>query len=256
MGKQRRHSTQTDDPEQALLAKLQFLQEQRQKPQEIEARTEDMGKLPLHKASELYFGWKSAKSSGATIKREKRIFNAVLKSFGSGRTLRSIQLFHLRQYQQERRHHVSHMKQPVTARTVNYELDLLRGIMKYTGCWTSALEAGYQSLPEARSKRGQFASEHQLTRIITTAVKHEPWQVAMYCAAVAIGTGCRGGEVRTLQIGDIKLEDGRILIRPGKAKNRTGREPYLLAVADGDYAICLSVPALWAPPNQNTICCR
>jgi hypothetical protein len=154
MGRQRRHSTQTDDPEKALLAKLQFLQEQRQKPQEIEARTEDMGKLPLHKAAELYFGWKSAKNSDDTIKREKRIFNAVLKTFGSGRTVRSIQLFHLRQYQQQRRHHVSHMKQPVTARTVNYELDLLRGVMKYTGCWTSALDAGYQACLKRKARWG------------------------------------------------------------------------------------------------------
>jgi integrase len=54
----------------------------------------------------------------------------------------------------------------------------------------------------------------------------------MYCAAVATGTGCRGGEVRTLQLRDIKLQDGRIQIRPEKAKNRTGRESYLLAIAE------------------------
>lgn len=89
--------------------------------------------------------------------------------------------------------------QPVTARTVNYELDLLRGVMKYAGCWTPELVAGYQSLPEAKSKRGQFVSEQQLAKIITTASKNEAWQVAMYCAAVAIGTGCRGGEVQISQ---------------------------------------------------------
>ena len=103
MGKQRRHSTQTDGPEEALLVKLQFLKEQRQKPQEIEAHTEDLGKLPLNKAAELYFGWKSAKNSDTTIEREKRIFNAA---FGSGRAVRSIKLFRFRQYQQQRRHHV------------------------------------------------------------------------------------------------------------------------------------------------------
>jgi integrase len=231
MGKQRRHSTQTNDPDEALLTKLQFLQEQRQKPQEIEAHTEDLGKLPLNKAAELYFGWKS-KNSGTTIQRERRIFKAVLKAFGSGRTVRSVRLFHLRQYQQQRRSHVSHMKQPVTARTVNYELDLLRGVMQYAGSWTAELDAGYQSLPERKSKRGQYASEQQLATIISTASRNEPWQVAMYCAAVAIGTGCRGGEVRTLQLRDIKLEDGCIQIRPEKAKNRTGRKSYLLAIAE------------------------
>lgn len=214
MGKQRRHSTQTDNPEKALLTKLQFLQEQRQKPQEIEAHTEDLGKLPLSKASELYFSWKSAKNSSTTIQRERRIFKAVLKAFGASRPVRSIKLFHLRQYQQERRKHISHMKQPVTARTVNYELDLLRGLMKYTNCWAPELAAGYESLPEVKSQAGKFATEQQLTKIITTATANESWRVAMYCAAVAIGTGCRGGEIRTLQLRDINLEDGRIEIRP------------------------------------------
>ena len=144
MGKQRRHSTETDDPDKALLVKLQFLEQQRQNPEEIEAHTEDLGKLPLNKAAELYFSWKSAKNSAGTIQRERRIFNAVLKAFGASRTVRTIKLFHLRQYQQQRRKHISHMKQPVTARTVNYELDLLRGLMKYSGCWTPDLAAGYE----------------------------------------------------------------------------------------------------------------
>ena len=232
MGKQRRRSTETDDPDKALLIKLQFLEQQRQKPEEIEARTEDLGKLPLNKTAELYFSWKSAKNSADTVRRERRIFNAVLKAFGASRTVRSIKLFHLRQYQQERRKHVSHMKQPVTARTVNYELDLLRGLMKYAGCWTPELAAGYESLPEVKSQVGKFATEQQLTKIITTASRNDLWQLAMYCAAVAIGTGCRGGEIRTLQIRDIKLADRRIEIRAEKAKNRTGRHPRLMAVAE------------------------
>jgi integrase len=237
------------------LTKLQFLQEQRQKPQEIEAHTEDLGRLPLKKAAELYFGWKSAKNSDTTIERERRIFKAVLKAFGSGRTVRSVRLFHLRQYQQQRRSHVSHMKQPVTARTVNYELDLLRGVMQYAGCWTPELDAGYQSLPETKSKRGQYASEQQLATIISTASRNEPWQVAMYCAAGAIGTGCRGGEVRTLQLRDIKLEDGCIQIRPEKAKNRTGRESYLLAIAEWVCTTCLRVLEPLALRNPNIIYC-
>ncbi len=231
MGRQRRQSTKTDDPDKALLTKLQFLDQQRQRPEEIEAHTEDLGKLPLKKAEELYFSWKAAKNSAATIQRERRIFKAVIKAFGASRTVRSIRLFHLRQYQQERRKHVSHMKQPVTARTVNYELDLLRGLMKYAGCWTPELAAGYEHLPEVKSQAGKFATEQQLTKIITTASTNEFWQVAMYCAAVAIGTGCRGGEIRTLQLKDIALADGRIEIRPEKAKNRTGRHPRLMAVA-------------------------
>src|SRR5260221_934861 len=96
MGKQRHQSTKTDDPDKALLVKLQFLEQQRQKPEEIEAHTEDLGKLTLKQATELYFGWKSAKSSATTIQRERRIFNPVLKAFRASRTVRSIKLFHFR----------------------------------------------------------------------------------------------------------------------------------------------------------------
>jgi hypothetical protein len=56
MGRQRRQSTKTDDPDKALLNKLQFLDQAREKPEEIEAHTEDLGKLALNKAAELYSG--------------------------------------------------------------------------------------------------------------------------------------------------------------------------------------------------------
>src|SRR6185312_13134586 len=231
MGKQRRHSTQTDDPVKALLVKLQFLECQRQNPEQIEAETEDLGSLSLDKAADLYFAWKLAKCSANTIERERRIFRAIFKAFGRSRSVRSIKLFHLRQYQQQRRKHISHMKQPVTARTVNYELGLLHAVMKYAGCWTPELAVGYEPLPEIKSQIGQAATEQQLANIITTASANEFWQVAMYCAAVAIGTGCRGGEIRTLQLRQIQLKTGRIAIQPEKAKNRTGRYPILMQVA-------------------------
>jgi hypothetical protein len=54
MGRQRRQSTKTDDPDRALREKLKFLDQQKQKPEEIEARTENLGKLPLNKAADLY----------------------------------------------------------------------------------------------------------------------------------------------------------------------------------------------------------
>ena len=231
MGRQHRQSTETDNPNKALLTKLQFLEQRRQDPVEVEARTEDLGTLPLDKAADLYFAWKLARGCEGTIERERRTFHSVFKAFGRSRTVRSIRLFHLRQYQQQRRKHISHMKQPVTARTVNYELGILRSIMKYSGCWTPELDAGYEPLPELKSQIGKAATEQQLTNIITTASTNEFWQVAMYCAAVAIGTGCRGGEIRTLQLKDIELADGRIAIRPRKSKNRIGRYPRLMAIA-------------------------
>ena len=104
------------------------------------------------------------------------------------------------------------MRQPVTARTVNYELFLLRCVMTYAGCWNGDLSAGYQPLREIKQRAGKVASKDQIKTLITTALANEYWQLAMYCAAVAIGTGCHGGEIRNLQLKDIDLEEGKVRI--------------------------------------------
>jgi len=234
LGKQHHQSTGTTDPQEALLFKLKFLADREEKLEETEAEAaEDLGRLPVSKISEMYFGWKTAKSSVATIERERRIFKPVLRWLGSAKLVKTIKLVHLRQYQQQRRKHVSYvMKQPVTARTVNYELDLLRGVLKYAGCWTPELETEYQPLPELKSKIGRAATVEQLAKLIKTAKANESWGIALYAAAVAIGTGCRGGEIRTLQLRDIHLKAKHIVIRRESAKNRTERHPRLTAVAE------------------------
>jgi integrase len=234
LGKQHHQSTSKTDPQEALLFKLKFLAEREAKLEETEAdAAEDLGRLPLSKVSEMYFGWKTAKSSAATVERERRIFKPILKWLGAAKIVKTIKLVHLRQYQQQRRKHVSYvMKQPVTARTVNYELDLLRGVLKYAGCWTPELETEYQPLPELKSKVGKAATVQQLARIIKTAKTNESWEIALYAAAAAIGSGCRGGEIRTLQLRDIHLKAKHVVIRRESAKNRSERHPRLTAVAD------------------------
>jgi len=68
--------------------------------------------------------------------------------------------------------------------------------------------------------------------IINKAKENDYWQLAMHCAAVAVGTGCRGGEIRNLQLKDIQLDESKIVVRREIAKNRTQREPRLMALAD------------------------
>jgi hypothetical protein len=66
-----------------------------------------------------------ANSSVATVAREKRIFKPVEKFFASDFRVNAITLAHLREYQKQRRRHISAtMRQPVTGRTV--ELPCLR----------------------------------------------------------------------------------------------------------------------------------
>jgi integrase len=104
--------------------------------------------------------------------------------------------------------------------------------MTYAGCWNEELNARYQPLREIKQRAGKVASKNQIKTLITTALANEYWQLAMYCAAVAIGTGCRGGEIRNLQLKDIDLEEGKIRIVREIAKNRKEREPRLMALAE------------------------
>src|SRR5712692_6993974 len=121
-GKQHQESTQTNDPAKALAFKLQFMEKLHQGIEESNAQASDMGKLPLKRVAELYFDWKAANNTASTIARERRIFKRVERFFAPDFPVKSIRLPHIRQYQQERRKQISPtMKQPVTARTVNYE---------------------------------------------------------------------------------------------------------------------------------------
>ena len=105
------------------------------------------------------------------------------------------------------------MKQAVTARTVNYEMQLLRGTMSYAACWTPGLIAYYKPLRQSKSTAGKAAGNDQIIKLISTAKKNDYWELAMYCAAVVAGTGCRSCEIRSLQLEDIQLKDGKIRVR-------------------------------------------
>ncbi len=94
------------------------------------------------------------------------------------------------------------------------------------------MAARYTPLRQIKKRAGKVAEKVQLMNIINKAKGNEYWQLAMYCAAVAVGTGCRGGEIRNLQLKDIRLDEGKIVVRREIAKNRTQREPRLMALAD------------------------
>jgi|SRR5579859_428874 len=210
-GVQRQKSTETTDPAKALSFKMNFLAGQQENREERESESADLSKLPLSQVSELYFEWKAASNSSLTIARERRIFNRVLRYFGQKTPVRSVRLYKIRKYQKERRQEISPtMKQPVTARCVNYEMQLLRGVMTYADCWSDDLERRYRPLRQVKSRAGKFASNNQLMKMITTAMGKDVWQLAMYCGALAAGSGCRGGEIRNLQLKDISLSEGKV----------------------------------------------
>lgn len=95
---------------------------------------------------------------------------------------------------------------------MNYEMHLLRGMMIFADCWTDSLAARYTPLRQIKKGAGKVAEKVQLIDIINKARGNDYWQLAMYCAAVAVGTGCRRGEIRNLQLKDIQLDEGKIVL--------------------------------------------
>lgn len=233
-GRQHKKSTESSDPDQALLFKIRFMEEQKDREEsKSDPETPGMRNMSLERAAQLYFEWKLANNSRETVAREQRLFTTVIKFLGANTPVRSIRLHKIREYQKERRKQISPtMKKNIEPRTINYELQLLRGVMTYADCWTSDLEARYQPLREAKSKVGRAATKDQLIKIFKTAKGNEYWYVAMCCAAVAAGSGCRGGEIRKLRLADVFLDEGRVRIVREIAKNRKQREPRLMALAE------------------------
>ncbi|MGA3128398.1 MAG: hypothetical protein ABSD13_16985 [Candidatus Korobacteraceae bacterium] len=159
-GKQHQQSTETADLAEALSNKLKFLAKQEHEREDFKAQANEMGKLALERVAELYFNWKAASCSARTIECERRIFAPVLKFFSSKLPIRAITLPLIRDYQQQRRQHVStNMKQPVTGRTVNYEMHLLRGMMIFADCWTDSLAARYAPLRQIKKRAGKVSQK-------------------------------------------------------------------------------------------------
>ena len=232
-GRQHQQSTYTDDPAKALAYKQDFQKENREAINEKRARTEDQGRMPLGEAAKMYFNWKGATNREGTLARERRIFKQIEKFIGASVQLRRIDLELIREYQQERRKQISPtMRKAVSPRSINYELQLLRGVMQHANCWKGDLAERYKPLKELKSRAGKKATNEQLMKIIATAKENEYWQLAMYCAAVAAGTGCRSWEIKNLQLQDIRIAEGRLCVRREIAKNWKEREPRLLALAE------------------------
>ena len=111
-------------------------------------------------------------------------------------------------------------------------MQLLHGVMAYADCWTDHLAVRYKPLREVKSRAGKIGTTEQLISMIRTAMANEYWQVVMWCGAVAAGTGCRGGELRKLQLKDICFSEGKIRIIREIAKSRKERQPRLMALAE------------------------
>lgn len=88
-GKQHQQSTETNDPITAFAYRAHFMERRKQDREEIKSPAAEMGKMPLKRVAELYFNWKTANSSAATVARECSAVEPLDLRFGPSWTNRT-----------------------------------------------------------------------------------------------------------------------------------------------------------------------
>lgn len=223
-GHYRERSTGKRKKSEAWRAKDQFL------------RDLDAGSLPrevadwkLKDAAELWLEHRIATRSQKTADDERGFLRQLISLFGADRILKRITLQDLMRYQVKRRKMLSRSRAAskgafVGPRAVNLELGCLRGILTLAGLWLRFREH-YKPLPEPRSSAGQVIPEECIRRLVETARANESWDVAFWAAILAHSTGCRGIEIKRLQMRDVILrgDEPRIRVRRDATKTDAGQ---------------------------------
>jgi integrase len=132
---------------------------------------------------------------------ERSIVRNLLGAFGSNSRLRTLaDANKLHEYQQNR------LRVAASAKTVNNELQVLRGILERAHLW-HRVERDYKRLRTKKSDVPQALTEEESIRFLSAVVQSCPSAVARYAAALSYGTGMRSGEIKPLRLGDLHERD-------------------------------------------------
>jgi integrase len=116
----------------------------------------------------------------------------------------------------------------VGPKTVNNEVSVLTAVLKSARLW-APLRENYEPLPVLKRGPGQALTSEQTAKLIETAKTNDHWFVALCATVLAYATGCRSGEIKKLQLGDLVLDGDRpfIRLRAESTKARRSRDPAL-----------------------------
>jgi integrase len=157
----------------------------------------------------------------ASVAAEQTTCRHLNQVIGADRRLSNITAWDIRRYQMKR-------LETVGAKTVNNELLVLTAVLKNARLW-SALRENYEALPVLKRGPGQALTPEQTAKLIETAKTNDHWFVALCATVLAYATGCRSGEIKKLQLGDLVLDGDRpfIRLRAENTKGRRSRDPAL-----------------------------
>jgi integrase len=171
-----------------------------------------VARWPFEKALELYLARRKQEVernglSESTLSIDKGRSGPLLKAF-TDRVLDTFNTRDIERYQEQRLTDVS-------ARTVNMEVSVLRGVLKLGKLW-KRFEEDYQPLPEKQGEVGRALTDEEEKLLLDLAASKEEWQVAFYAAVAAANTTLRSGEIKKLRIRDVDLENQAVRIKRSK----------------------------------------
>jgi integrase len=222
-GREREMSTRTANYQEARKTQAEKLAEVREG-----LLPTDRARWTLTQAAKEWLELRAHQVSAATLKLNAGQAKPLLAAMGALR-LEEIARdpYRLRRYQQQR-------LKSVKPRTVNLELQVLRGILKDARLWR-LLEDDYKPLRSPKSLRGRALSAEEEARLWAAAALKPAWSTANLAARLMAATGMRGKEVKNLRRVDIELEQRRVRIRRDATKTDAGER-----IAK------LNVSAMWA----------
>ncbi len=130
-----------------------------------------------------------------------------LNEFFGGMRLDSIQISHVRRYQDER------SKRAGPGR-VNQELSALHQVLVEADCWKE-IGTLYKPLKNKTTKSGHSLTPEEEKRLREVAFSSPKWRVAGHCMIVMLSTTAGFGELRHLRRSDVDLELRSVHIREG-----------------------------------------
>lgn len=135
--------------------------------------------------------------SSGSLSSERSIIRNLLAVLGTASRLRSLaDISKIRIYQNER------LKSGISAKTINNELQVLRGLLENAQLW-QCLERDYKRLHVKKSDLPDALTQVESLRLLHAAVGASRTAVAPWAAVLAFGTGMRSGEIKQLRLGDL-----------------------------------------------------
>lgn len=172
----------------------------------------DLAKCPLPKAVQAWLDSREHTMAKNTRRRDWDRSRALLRHFPA-HSLAEITSDQIRAWQAKR-------AKVAAPRTINGELDVLRGMMKMAKRWAFVAD-DVRPLKEPHGP-GRALSPEQETALFKSAASKPEWHVA-YCAAViAANTTARSCEIRGLRLSDVDLFKRTMAVRRDTTKTDAG----------------------------------